>query len=435
MVCFTINLTTGRAFVAFGSVRNGVFGMVLGALIVFGGIHAWPYLYYRKAVVDVREQQQVLAPRADDTTYADLTAMLHGLEPWPKSPRFVHTLNADERQAYLARYQTLLATLTTWYRDAGAAQLTADAGDKHARLPVQLSGFTPQDQPLSLSLHTLNRLLLLYAHDAFFAEQPQPALEALDFSLALIHFVMHNPDDQQLMLAVAMLDDTVFFVGELMPPAYLTPALADRFPNRDQLEGSFRKAFWLRAATITRIADDPYSAFKAMNPKFNPLMFRLMGGYHRGATLNMIHQDYTAFAAALDGPWQALRYDQHVLQQPPSQFFSFNPVGRKMMAVGGLLTAQVEPMMINSAVVIARADVVRARAHLAAAGLPLDADNLAAMLHGLNLKDPLTHTAYRFNGQGVVEVLTADDRRWRDVQQSQRVVKGLQARAANWSAQ
>lgn len=420
---------------AFRSLRNGVVGLVVGALMVFGAIHAWPYLVYWETVEDVRTQQLVLAWQADDTTYSDLTAMLNDLEPWPQSPRFVHALNADERQAYLARYQPLLAALTTWYRETGAAQLRADPADKHARLPVQLSGFSPQDQPLSLSLHTLNRLLLLYAHDAFVAAQPQPALEAIGFSQALIHFVLHNPDDQQLALALAMLDDTVFFTGELMSPAYLTPALVDRFPTRAQLVRSFRKAFWLRAATITRIADDPYGAFKAMNPNFNPLKFRLMGGYHRGATVNMISEDYAAFVAALDGPWQELRYDQRAVKQVPSQFFSFNPVGRKMMAVGGLITAQVEPMMINSAVVAARTDVVRARAHLAEAGLPLDADNLAAMLHGLNLKDPLTGAAYRFNDQGVVEVLTADDPRWRDVQQSQRVVKGLQARAANWSAQ
>lgn len=406
-----------KALVSNGLIFVGV------ALVVLLGIRFWPALVYHQSLQDVRTLNRVSPPAADDTVFQELVAMGDELEDMTLTGSLADALRAEPATAFLVRHHDLLQTALAWYRADGAAKLDSPKTASAARIPVLLDGVDPSDIPMGLELLRLHRLLLIYADQSFHTGSPAEGETAVRFSLALSDFLFHRSPMERLYLGDVLLTETLFFLTEVLPRARLTPELTAAIPTRENLDRALLDAFWLRAVVVANFADDPYGTFSAMNPQFNPTQFRVLGGYHRVHTMNMIYTDFQGFQADMNAGLDQVRYDQRLLKAAPSQFFSFNPIGKKMMATAGVLLPPVEEIVVRHGYVTAQADVVRLHAELGTA--EWDAQTVQDAVNRLELVNPFTHKPYELNERGTLDLLPPNDRRAQWIQHKAWTMQGV----------
>ncbi len=382
---------------------------LFSGLLVLYVIHmTWPYIYYREPIHDVRDQAKIVQPLPEDRAGETLLRFSADVATTEMEIPFFAHIDADELSAYHEAHTDTLAAFWNWYDDGGRQAL---APQSHAPNAARFYLYELDDPLLELSPATprgIARLLLVQAYRDYAADRAEDGRRALTAAFEIGHFLLQNPDLLYAVFGYWILNDCQFVLAEMVPASELTEDWLVYLPNRALLTDVWRKVDWVSAAGGAAIFSDPIAANARAGELDYPWLYRLAGGYHAGHTLNMIHQAHQDFCRDIAGP---IDDSDFAYNQNAGEFdiFSLNPVGRLLFAIS---VPMIKRFINRHALITARADVLRVRLALQAAGLPWQRDHVIAQFEALGLRDPFTGEAYRVLENGDVDVFRADDYRW-----------------------
>ncbi|CAM2008458.1 hypothetical protein [Acanthopleuribacter pedis] len=387
--------------------------LALGWLALILGIRLWHAVSYREPVRDLRELKQVAQQHPEDHAFAELDEIGATLSPWEFEHVALQDLDQEELRAYYQDHQATLERFWAWYHAKGRQKLGPQADfPKASRIFIK-----DLEVPLSASftetthLLRLHRLLVTHAYFSYHQDQAERGKAALLASFELAHFFLQNPDTLQMMIGFAHLDVSQYVLAEQLPASALSSAFSPYLASRKLMVQTARKARWVDDAVGMTVMEDPFR-YQDDSPDWQARFFAVvLGGYNVAHTQNMIYDAHQQYIEDVAQPLDQVDFQYYQLTEMPS-WYSLNPVGRTLMAIGSPIN---NSFLRGNAFVVVRADVLRVRLALQEKNLPWQPAHVVQTLDELSLTSPYSHEPYRVNEQGDIVVFEAVDPRWRDV--------------------
>lgn len=379
-------------------------------LLVLYSVHlTWPYVYYREPIRDVRDLALIVPPLPDDHAGQTLQRLADTIEAPEVNIPFFKTIDAAELSAYQTAHAETLTAFWTWYDDGGKQAL---APQTHAPKAARFFLYELEDpvaEPITATPRALVRLLLVQAYSDYQAGRTAHGRRALVAAFEITHFLLQNPDLLLSAVGYALLNQCQYVLAEMVPASEHTEDWSIYLAHRDLMTDVWRKVDWLSSCAVSFLFSDLYADHSPSGEAQNFWMYRFMGGYHAGHSLNMIYQAHQAFCVDIAGPIDASDF-YYYKHDGDIDFFSVNPVGRYMLAISNPIR---QGFLYYHAMITARGDILRVRLALQAAGLPWQREHVVAQLEAFGFRDPFTGEAYRVLENGDVAVWAAHDSRWR----------------------